>query len=484
MGSIGATGGAGSSSNTPSVWNNPQILGAMLPNVNLSALQQAMQAQLLADEQPLADMSTQMSTLQTQLTAWQTISSDLTQLQTDVQSLGGTSLYQGIAASSANTNVVTATAQASATGSPGTYQIGVQNLAQSEIDNSTAQTSESAALGMSGSIGINGQTIQVTSGDTLQQLADNINAANAQVTATVLPTTVSGSTAYVLNVASTEGQAITWSDPNGILGKLGIESGGTATNQVQAAKAASYTINGVAETSPTDTLASSIPGVTLQLVATSSSPVQVAVTQNQGAISSQVQQFAADYNHLLADLNKYSGKGGVLEGDAGLLGIAGTLQQSLTTTNVAQPSGYQSLAQIGMTLKAPVGSPNQLQLSVSSASLQQALQSNPEAVASLFNGTGGVAALLQSDLNTYVGSTGDIPGNMTQIKSQITNLSNQINNPQSPINEEITQQQAVLQNQFQQMLQAMLSSQSQSQQISQFVQQQFGGQGGGSQSGG
>ena len=480
MGGIGATGG---SSTPPSVWNNPQILGAMLPNVNLSALQQAMQAQLLADEQPLADMSTQMSTLQTQLTAWQTISSDLTQLQTDVQSLGGTNLYQGIAATSANTDVVTATANAGATGSPGTYQIAVQNLAQSEIDNSAAQPSNSTALGFSGSIGINGQTIQVTSGDTLQQLADNINAANAQVTATVLPTTVSGSTQYVLNIASTEGQAITWSDPNGILGSLGIESGGTPTNQVQAAKAASYTINGVAETSPTDTLASSIPGVTLQLTGTSTSPVQVSVTQNQAAITSQVQQFAADYNHLLSDLNQYSGKGGVLEGNAGLLGIAGTLQQSLTETNAAQPSGYQSLAQIGVTLQAPVGSPNQLQLSVDAGSLQDALQSNPEAVASLLNATGGVAALLQSDLNTYVGSTGNITSTVSQIQSQMTSLSNQINNPQSPINQEITQQQTVLQNQFQQMLQAMLLSQSQSQQVSQFVQQQFGGQGG-SQGGG
>ena len=483
MGSLGAVGGGGSSS-TPSVWNNPQILGAMLPNVNLSAMQQAMQAQLLVDEQPLSDMSTQMSNLQTQLSAWQTLSGDLSQLQTDVQSLGGTSLYQGIAAQSSNQNVLTATADPSATGSPGTYQIQVTNLATPEIDNSTAQTSDTTALGLSGSIGINGQTIQVTSSDTLQTLAANINSANAHVTATVLPTTVSGTTQYVLNIASTQGQPISWSDPNGILSGLGIESGGTPTNQVQAAKAASFTINGVAETNPSDTLTSSIPGVTLQLVGPSTSPIQVTVSQNTAAITGQVKQLATDYNTLLSDLNKYSGKGGALEGNAGLLGIAQTLQQALTQQNPSQPAGFQSLAQIGVVLKAPVGSPDQLQLSVNSGTLQQALQSNPQAVASLFNATGGVAALLQNDLSTYVGTTGNITGTISQLQSQISTLSSQINDPNSPINEEITQQQAVLQNQFQQMLQAMLLSQSQSQQISQFVQQQFGSQGGGGQGGG
>lgn len=479
MGSIGAS-GFGGSSNTPSLWNNPQILGAMLPNVNLSALQQAMQAQLLADEQPLSALSTQMATLQSQLSAWQTISGDLSQLQSDAQTLAGTTLYQGITAASANTNVVTAKSNSGATGAPGTYQVTVQNLATPEIDNSNAQAAANTALGFSGSIGINGQTITVQSANTLQDLANTINAANAQVTATVLPTTVSGSTQYVLNIASTEGQAISWSDPNGILGALGVESGGTPTNQVQAAKAANFTINGVAETSVQDTLSSSIPGVTLQLVGTSGSPVQVSVTQNQGAITSAVQQLAGDYNHLLADLNRYAGKGGVLEGNAGILGIAQTLQQTLTAQNAAQPAGYQALAQIGVILKAPVGSPDQLQLSVNTGTLQQALQDNPQAVASLFNAAGGgIAGLMQTDLNTYVGANGNIPGTITQLQSQINSLSSQINDPSSPINQEITQQEGVLQNEFQQMIQAMLLSQSQSQQISQFVQQQFGSQGGG-----
>jgi flagellar hook-associated protein 2 len=470
MGSIGGTG-----SNTPSVWNNPQILGAMLPNVNLSALQQAMQAQLLEDEQPLANMSTQLSTLQQQLSAWQTVSTDLGQIQSAVQQLGGATLYQGISATSSNTSTVAAQTVAGATGSPGSYQIRVNNLMQPEIDNSNPQTGSQTALGLQGSIGINGQTIKVTSADTLAQLAQNINAADAGVTATVLPTTVSGATQYVLNIASTAGKAITWSDPNGILGGLGIELGGKPTNQVQAAKAASFTINGVQETSSTNTVSSSIPGVTLQLVSPSTNTVQVTVSQNRSAITAAAGQLATAYNGLLAALNKYSGQGGVLEGNAGLLGLSGTLQQALTATNPTQPNGYQALAQIGVTLTAPVGAPDQLQLNVSSAKFGQALQDNPQAVASLFSATnGGIASLLNTDLTSYIGGTGSVTSTISSLKSQIQTLSNQVNNPQSAINQQITQQQTILQNQFQQMLQAMLSAQTQSQQISDFVNAQFG----------
>jgi flagellar hook-associated protein 2 len=243
--------------NNASLWNNPQILSALLPGVNLSAMQQAMQAELNVDAIPLANMSQQLSQLQSQLSAWQALQGDLTNLQADAQTLAGSSLYAGIAATSSDTNVATVTA--GGTGSPATYQLTVTNLMSPEIDNSALQSSDSTALNYTGSFSLNGTSISVSSSDTLQTIAQSINAAAAGVTATVLPS--SGS--YVLNLASTEGQAITWSDPNGILQGLGVLSGAQVpANQVQAAAAARYSINGVSETSVTDADSTSIPGVT------------------------------------------------------------------------------------------------------------------------------------------------------------------------------------------------------------------------------
>ncbi len=466
----------GGGSGVPSIWNNPQILGALLPNINLSALQQAMSAELTVDEIPLSDMSQQMATLQSQVTAWQAVQSDLTSLQSDVQSLGGSTLYQGVTASSSNTAVLTASTSSGATGNPATYQVVVQSLMRPEIDDSAAQTSSSTALGYQGSFSINGTSISVSSGDTLATLAQSVNAANAGVTATVLPTTVGGTTKYVLNLASTQGQAITWQDPNGILGGLGVESGGTPTNQVQPAAPASYTINGVQETSLTNTDSTSIPGVTLDLVsANTSQTVTVSVSQNQGAITAAFGQLANDYNTLLGDLSKYGGPGGAVEGDASVLGISSTLQEALTATNASQPAGFQSLAQIGVTLSAPVGSPDQLKMSVNQATLSQALENNPRAVAGLMSSaSGGIATLVGQDLGTYVGAAGTIPAQISSLQQQVSTISGEISDPNSPINEEISQQQQILQNDFQNMIQALLASQSQSQQVSQFLQAQSG----------
>lgn len=482
---LGGVGGGsfGGSGSAASVWNNPQILGALLPGFNIGALDQAMQAQLQADAIPLDQLSTQLSGLQTQAGAWQQLQTDLGALQGDAQSLAGTTPYTTLTATSSAPTAVTATVSPTTTGTAGTYQVAVSQLAQSEIDNSATQASATTALGYSGSFTINGQSVSVTSTATLQTIAQSINAANANVTATILPTTGGD----VLNISSTTGQAITWSDPNGILSGLGVLSGGTPAHQLQAAHEALYTVNGVAEQSPTNTDSSTIPGVTLDLLTTtpSGSPAVVTLAQNQQAVVGAVQQLANDFNTVLADVSKLGGKGGALEGQGPLLSLTQTLQQTLTAMDLSQPAGYQSLAQIGVTLSAPVSAPSNLSMSVNTATLQAALQANPGAVQSLLNGAGGIATQLQQQLTAFVGATGSIPGQLTSLQNQISSLGNEINDPNSPVNQQITMQQQALQAQFQQMLTALMASQSQSQQIQGFLKAQYassssgGGTGGG-----
>lgn len=490
-GALPSTSLAGSGSNS-SIWNNPQILGALLPGYNISALDQAMQAQLQVDALPLQQLSSQLGTLQGQASAWQTLQTDLGNLQTDAQNLAGTTPYTALSVNSSSPTEVAASINPGSTGTSGTYQIAVTQLAQSEIDNSAIQTSQSSGLGYSGSFTINGKTINVGSGDSLQTVAQSINAAGAGVTATVMPSNNGTTQGYVLNIASTNGTAITWTDPNAILSGLGILSGSTPANQLQAAKQATYTVNGVAEQSATNTDSTTIPGVTLNLLSTTpaGAPVIVSTTQNQQAVVSAVQQLASDFNTLLGDLNKAGGKGGALEGQASLLSISQTLEQTLTGMDTSQPAGYQSLAQLGVTLSAPVGAPSNLSMSVDTTTLQNALQSDPAAVQSLFSGVGGVATQLQQQLGTFVGATGSVNGQLTSLQTQITNIGKEINDPNSTINQQITMEQQSLQNQFQQMLTALMTSQSQSQQISGFLAAQNGsnssqsGGGSGSSSGG
>jgi len=461
----------GSSGGPSSLWNNPQLLSALLPNLNLQSLQQAMQAQLNVDEIPLSNMSQQLQTVQSQLSAWQALQSGLNALQTDAQNLGGSSLYQGLSAGSSNAQAVGATA--SGTGTPGSYQVQVTGLMRPEIDNSAAQSSASAALGYSGTFSVNGTTVQVAPTDSLQTIAQSINTAGAGVTATVLP---SGG-AYVLNLASTQGQPITWGDGAGILQGLGVLGPGVSpADQLQSAQAATYSINGVNETSPSATDSTSIPGVTLNLLATTgTTPVTVSVTQNQGSITSGFEQLASDYNNLIGTLNTYAGPGGVLEGNATVLGIGNTLQDVLAGTDPALPSGYQSLNQTGVTISAPVGSPNQLSMSVNTGTLQAALQANSGDVAALMNTPGsGVAQQLTQQLGTLLGPTGSIGGEISDLQSQMGQLSTQINDPNSAVNMMINAQQQGLQTDFENMLTALVSSQSQGQQIQGFMNAAYG----------
>ena len=462
-------GAAGGSAGPQSAFNNPQILSALLPSYNISALDNALQAQLTAAESPLSNLSQQISGLQSQIGAWQALQTDLTAVQSDAQALAGQSLYQGISASSNAPTVVGASA--GGTGSPGTYLVGVSQLMQPEIVNSAVQSSATTALGDSGTFSIDGASVSVSSSNSLQDIANAINAASTGVTATVLG---SGS-GYVLNLASSTGTAITWSDPNGILQGLGVlGSGGTPANLVQAAQPALYTINGVSEQSPTDG-STAIPGVTLTLLGTTgTTPATVTVTQNQQAIVSQFQQFASDVNTLISAVNQYAGPGGVLEGNATVLGIADTLQQALGGYNPANPSGYQSLSQIGITLTAPVGSPTKLKMSVDTATLQQALNGNAADVALLLNGSSGaIAQQLVTELNSLVGTDGALPGQISALQAQQGNLSSEINNPNSAINMMVSAQEQSLQTDFQNMLQALLTSQTQGDQITQFLNAQY-----------
>jgi flagellar hook-associated protein 2 len=322
----------------------------------------------------------------------------------------------------------------------------------------------------------------VATSDSLQTLAQKINAAGAGVTATVLP---SGSQ-YVLNIASTQGTAISWSDPNAILQGLGVlTSTGVPAQQLQKAAPAQYTINGVAETSPTNTDATSIPGVTLSFLApTGSTPATVTVGQDQNSVVAAFQKLASDYNALLTDLNKLAGKGGVLEGEAGVLAVGNALQQILTDVHPGLPAGYQALAQIGVTLSAPVGSPTQLSMQVAAATLQKALATNGAAVAQLMNGAGGIAQLLVQELNTLVGPSGSVGGAIRELQQQISALSNEINSPTSPINLRIAAQQQALQAEFERMLSALVLSQAQGRQIQGFLLAQYGAQALGGSGGG
>ncbi len=166
----------------------------------LNALDQALSA-------PITLMQAQETPLNNQLSAWQSIGSDISALSSSASALGQPSLFQTYTAASSNASVATATASSSAI--PGTYNFTVNQLAQaSEIaSQGIAATSTTVGTGTFG-ITVNGTLTNVSvtsSNDTLSGLAQAINNAGAGVSAAVISDGSSNSPYRLVLTSNTTG---------------------------------------------------------------------------------------------------------------------------------------------------------------------------------------------------------------------------------------------------------------------------------------
>ena len=218
--SISSTG----SSLTPSSYPNQGLIvmgTGPESGINYTAILNALDQALSA---PITLMQAQETPLNNQLSAWQNIGSDISALSSSASALGEPSLYQTYTATSSNTSVATATASSSAI--PGTYNFTVNQLAQAaEIaSQGIAATSTTVGTGTFG-ITVNGTLTNVSvtsSNDTLSGLAQAINNAGAGVSAAVISDGSSNNPYRLVLTSSTTGTNSAVSITNGL-------SGGTAS---------------------------------------------------------------------------------------------------------------------------------------------------------------------------------------------------------------------------------------------------------------
>ncbi|MGC9327165.1 MAG: flagellar filament capping protein FliD [Candidatus Hinthialibacter sp.] len=118
------------------------------------------------------------------LTSLQSINANLLSLSISASSLKSASLFESKTAYSSNSSIVSASVSSSA--SMGNFSIVVNNLAQSDQISSDVFVSPTDELNFSGQFIVNGQTIDVSSGDSLSSIASQINASNAGVEASVV----------------------------------------------------------------------------------------------------------------------------------------------------------------------------------------------------------------------------------------------------------------------------------------------------------
>jgi len=332
--------------------------------------------QLMAIErQPLTTLQTKATTIQSTVSEYGKIKSTVSTLRDLAAKLANTTTWGQTTSTSSNPAAVSATTSGSAAG---TYSVEVQSLASVQTLASGMFAATTATLG-GGTINIElgtwgaGQTsftpksgvtsldIVTTATDTLADVRDKINAAGAGVTALIM-TDAAGSRLLIRSNSSGAENAfrttVTGDDgtPTG-LSQLGYGTTTKAMSQNQTAANAAATINGLAVTSPSNTLANIVDGLTLTLSQVTTSAVNVDVVTDKESLKKTLTEFAAAYTavvKLIGTDTKYdpvAKKGGILQGDSAAVGLQRQLRTLAGSASGASAT-FPHLSDTGLQLQA------------------------------------------------------------------------------------------------------------------------------------
>lgn len=346
-----------------------------------------------------------------QISAFGTLTSALSTLETALKKFNGTGALTGRKATAADGAGFSGSATSSA--SAGRYMISVEALAQ-------AHRLQSATVARNGDgsaaqVGYGTLAISVGSGDPINvsvaqgsgSLADIRSAINAQAGDKVTATVVSGDAGDVLFITSrTAGTAgavsIAASGGDGGLSALNT-SGGTITTK-DAAQDAQVVIDGITRTAKGNSISDAITGVTLNLsTAKPGTTFALDVSEDPSSLKSSINGFITAYNAAVTQVRSLSAAGGQgatagpLSGDAAPRSILQTLRNSVG-------GGYQGLSSMG--IKTAVDGT----LTLDSSKLDAALASDPNAVKKLFGETADFGKGMRDALHNFLGDQGLLPG--------------------------------------------------------------------------
>jgi len=319
----------------------------------------------------------------------------------------------GSQVSNANPSVLGATALASA--APGSYQVDVTGLAQSQsLQSALYATPDSTVIG-TGTLTLQlGQydaasnsfttgsaapvSVSINTG-TLNDVASAINAANAGVNASV----VQGNGGYQLALSSAStgaAQGFEVQADNASLAALAYDPtnpGAGGLVLTQAARDASLSVNGVSQSSASNLAVTVAPGLTANLLQAGSTTLTVA-PDNSGLLS-RAQGLASAFNTLQSTLNTLQAGTGP-EADVAQL-YSESLQLAGFGSYRNGTSALTTLGQIGLGYQAPAGAGGGT-LALDAAGFNAALAADPSGTASLLNQA-------EQTLNTIASTYGD-PG--------------------------------------------------------------------------
>lgn len=415
------------------------------------------QSIMKAEQVPLNSLNNKKVDLNSKLTAYAQVKSNLSPFQSAIADLSSAQNFQSFSVSS--NDPASISSSVSGTPTAGLYNVEVTQLAQGQKLFSQGVASVDTVIGTGtvsfsfgsvsgGTLSSDGKyqdatfsnngnpvkTISIdSSNNTLVGIRNAINASGFGVTASIV-NDGSSATPYHLVVTNTktgETQSMKISVSNQATGSTGLsdflnydpsENAGQAFSQVRKAQNAILKVDGISISKPSNTITDAIEGVSLTLnKINTGNPSSIYITKDTSALSTKLQTVVKQYNNLIAFIDtqtKYDTtqkKGAVLFGEASLRSIKNQLR-SILTSSVPQGTGkYVSLNQLGISFQKD-GT-----LAIDATKMQTALDSSPEDIGKLFAPSATTTdSKIVYNSGTNATKTGTYAVNITQLASQGT----------------------------------------------------------------
>ena len=343
--------------------------------------------------------------LQGQIDVYNQITNLLNSFKTMAAGMNTASTFMGKTSSVGDSTVMTASALSSA--EPGSHTVTVTSLAKSERQVVDQGYADASALNFrtgtftitKDAVGATPVSITIGEGqNSLNGIAAAINSSGANVSASVISDGSANPYRLVITGKDTSNYLLDFS------GLTTDPASGTPYTTPTITKAgpayqqgspASFTVDGIAITKTSNTVSDVLSGVTLNLLKEGAGATStVTVGNDVSGVTKKITDFIGAYNAAMSIVNKQSEynaaskTAGILSGDSTLRTVKAQLQDVLSTAVAGVTGQYTTLAQIGITSNQRDGT-----LTVDSAKLAGALNSNFNDVVDLFTHNGGVNGL-------------------------------------------------------------------------------------------
>jgi len=380
-------------------------IGGLATGLDTNALiEQLMSAQ----RRPIERLENEKKYLNSRLDAFKQFDSKLKDLLTKIEALDTAKEVSASKATLSSEGFFSVTADADAL--QANYSVEVISLARQEKE-VAAGVADGWAASSSGSLVINGQTVNISAGNSLDAIRDAINGtADIGVTASIINDGSASPNRLVLTAAKSGADGVA------------IDAGSTFTDLTfsvsQAGSDARVLVDGIEISRDSNTISGAIPGVTLNLIKEGAlltaqdangpgdpprnlyESTTLSVAQDNAAVRKKIDDFVTAYNGIINFVKDQQDAS--WGSDARFMGAKRRIQ-GLISSVVGVSGDLKSLAQLGLetnkdgTLKA------------NSSKLGTAISDNLDGVKALFSGedgADGVAALFKSYLKGVTDSVG------------------------------------------------------------------------------